>query len=208
MDHERGGSLWWYGASAVVWLLERGLDLTGFQSIAFGVFCWLVAVVLIEVGLWFHFRGKLRTRVMITVGLTCSTLIAWAIWPPTGAALRSSEILLGFGLPRACGGNIDSEPILIYAEDYRVALVCGFDDPRTDRYNQVAITVTNGHRITGATFRVASLWSEEMEKVAIGTKRQWHRVILLPAGINSARIKTLADVEKLGGVIVHPSAGT
>ena len=128
------------------------------------------------------------------------------------------------GETNACMVALDGARLQAFAGAYNVAMVCGVErddaEPLTDR----AVTVSRAFGIEQTEFAIEEAISGPMRVLLEGRARQvgathasplqpadasalpppheeslWYEVVLLPKDVNAFDVRTLADLERLGG---------
>ena len=124
------------------------------------------------------------------------------------------------GETNACMVALDGARLQAFAGAYNVAMVCGVErddaEPLTDR----AVTVSRAFGIEQAELAIEEAISGPMRVLLESRARQarvpddpvdmsslpppheeslWYEVVLLPKDVNAFDVRTLADVERLGG---------
>lgn len=102
---------------------------------------------------------------------------------------------------------------------FRIAAVCGIEDPRIDYLDDSAISISRSFEIDDNLKRIAIPWTNQMmdkfreplpppttvrggQRVTVSA-RLWYRVILIPKGEDTKSIRTLADVKKMNGIVLR-----
>jgi len=127
-------------------------------------------------------------------------------------AIRSSsavpDVLASWGHDAMyCSGTIDTSRLLSFKDKYKVGLVCGIDDPTSERLDDNRITISKpfeiveGGVVIHAPYRPVTL--ELMQKYQSRPFFLWFEVILIPINIPTDKILTLSDVQTMGGKILR-----
>jgi hypothetical protein len=118
-----------------------------------------------------------------------------------------------------CNVSLRGSEIITFASKYRVALVCGIDDPTVDKFDDRNIIVSRLYVINPDVMFISVAQSDQMKKViqkqlsdaaqnyprgtqvvvAVG---KWFEVALLPKSTNTTDIHRLSDVARYGGIIL------
>jgi hypothetical protein len=123
----------------------------------------------------------------------------------------------GSGDIHTCSAVVDANKLISFRKDYKLAVVCGYQDASKDRLDDENITVSNRFTITPGAIQVVTAVALPMAQraaqiIADGQKGNqnasvaiptWYDVILLPNEIPTSKVAKLADVTALGGKILN-----
>ncbi|MBI4485584.1 MAG: hypothetical protein HY655_06190 [Acidobacteria bacterium] len=188
-----------------------------------GVFVFMVAGALLGfwAGSWFYSEriAILEERLKDHQQESAVTPAA----PAQSGPVVQGPVLIGYGTdPPNCGAEINGAALMDFREKYEVGIVCGLEDPRFDRFEDLRVTASHGYTITPTTIRILAPYSqrmkaasdaaiEEVRKTIPPDKpntlvqlrlRVWHEVTLLPKGFDVASIRRLSDVSRYGGMVL------
>jgi hypothetical protein len=141
---------------------------------------------------------------------------------------NGESLFLRWGGGRAgeCEAIVDGKPLLTYAKEYNAVVICGLPRANVDRFADQAIAVSRTFTIDDSGFLaqmpVTAPMRQAARDFAKGTSPPaelkgrrlavsmmvLYEVALLPKGVESANIKTLADVSKFGGRVLSSRTGT
>ena len=94
-----------------------------------------------------------------------------------------------------------------------MALVCGVNEPTTDRYDALSISVSTLHAIRPEFIQIAAPQSASIQNVfhtitktaPLGRSVSipvWNEVVLVPTGFDMSHITCLDDLHRYGGKII------
>ena len=169
-------------------------------------------------------RNEAEPRHTPTWGLLLSTVVVAFMFgillavDSTGAVPKT---IMSWGStdPNSCVATVDTSKLVPFKKDYKVAVICGLQDPTKDFLDNETITVSNAYNITGAAVAMQTPIREGMKKVmneavertkaamsqanitvAVPT---WYEVVLLPNEVSVSKIAKLSDVLSLKGKILN-----
>ncbi len=144
--------------------------------------------------------------------------------PVAQPAPNLASVLKGWGVtdPNICGVDIDSTALMPWRDRYDVGLICGIPDASIDKYQDTAITVSSRFTIRADKFPIVMPVSKEMAAKSDGIisaeknqlpqgvpkdttgvpVQRWYEVVLFRKDSDVSGIRRLADVSKLGGVVL------
>jgi hypothetical protein len=173
---------------------------------------WLLAIVgaIWAIGRYFS-KAQTRKRAPDWGMLISSAIITFLF----GAliAVRSSgtvpNVITSYGHfnGNTCVATLDTKRLLIFADDYKVALVCGLTDPAVDKIADDRIALSNFFTIPqNAGLDIQVHFGDKMQKaVTQAGLSVWHEAVLIPNGVSWDKIKSLSDVINLRGKIIDPA---
>lgn len=158
---------------------------------------------------------------LVVVAAATGGAVAWQVMraPRSSSAAAAAPAIKTWrgGETNACMVTVNGAGLRDHAERYNVAMLCGIGradaDPLTDR----AITVSRAFRIEPNDFAIEEAVSGPMRVLladrAAPTRRPqpsqelpapheeslWYELVLLPKGVDAFDVRTLGDVERLGG---------
>jgi hypothetical protein len=108
-------------------------------------------------------------------------------------AVKSSgeipSVFVGWGgVPGRCSAIIDTSRLLSFRDTYKLALVCGIQDPATDILEDNRITISNSFNIVPGGLSI--LATHELQPVDLSPNQPhalWHHVILIPNGVSTGQ---------------------
>lgn len=147
------------------------------------------------------------------------------VWIPYVATAKpkANRIIVAWGVPGACGGVINTVPLMPYNDGFGVAMICGVENHGIDRVEDQRITVTPVFTITGGDLPIQTAYSKGMadaiqefrdrvlKDISPAMREQasanitvslWHQVVLLPKNVNTADIHKVSDVKRNGGKLL------
>lgn len=151
---------------------------------------------------------------------------------PKGPFLRGM-LIIGQGAGHKVTQNtLNTEAVIDFKKDYKVAIVCGLNDPTVDKYEDPRISKSDAFTITGQELDVViqhqSPMTDALDEALAAHARQvsppisrgfrgygkrkkvlinyrmnvWTEIVLLPIGASSSSIHKLSDVRHLNGKII------
>lgn len=185
-------------------------------------------------GLWVVDRRMKNERVglgsyyvaIIAVVLTW-VFLAYDIYVSYTVRVSQSQIqVLGKwgGGVEMCDATIIGSRLSTWDNKYRVALVCGFQDPKIDCLDDTRITVSRLFRIKSTPIFITADYSKAMtdgikvmtDEMVKGAPKgsqmtvhwgNWYQVVVVPDTLETSDIHRLSDVTRLGGALVGPPEG-
>jgi hypothetical protein len=135
-------------------------------------------------------------------------------------AVPQTIMAWGSGDVHTCAATVNTAKLVSFRKDYKVAVVCGFQDVTKDRLDDETISVSNLFTITGSgisiTMPVRDVMQKkvsdliEQAKAATGNPNvsvqmpTWYDVVLLPNDVMPSKISKLGDVITFKGKILNP----
>jgi hypothetical protein len=190
---------------------------------------WIALTIIGVLWLFYNWTFRDRTAVVTRRGpnwplLASSIIVAFLFGVLTAinstGAVPQTIMGWGSGDPRICVGNVNTTRLATFRKDYKVALVCGFQDVSKDKLEDENISVSNAFTITGGAVAIQMTTREGMQKRAAELSEQakaaaggqnvtvqiptWYDVILLPNDVPPSKITKLADVLSFKGKILNP----
>lgn len=123
------------------------------------------------------------------------------------------DITTGWGGPSGiCAAEYDATKLVVYANKYKLAMVCGIVDPTVDKMEDDRITFSKPFTIIAGQISIASPYSSNMTaflqklRAANNTGQPlhfqvWHFPLLVPNDVQLNNISTLSAFLKAGGKI-------
>jgi hypothetical protein len=127
------------------------------------------------------------------------------------------------GGAESCEWTVHGDALREFASKYRVIAICGAVLEGVDRFSNVGITVSDRFRIEPHSITIRTQLSTPMKAQMGDVIRRtralvpkpaanlgiefglWFDVAVIPEGVDAALIKTLSDVERFGGKVLHSS---
>jgi len=179
---------------------------------------WIIGLVVSAA--WFVIRWFSRTAKPLPDWslLGCCSILTFFF----GAllAVRSSgtfpQVIMGYGTqPPNCGAQLDTSRLKSFRDDYKVALVCGFNTTIRDQLDDDIIAVSSVFHITGGGLNIIMPYSEKMRTEFENARNEavanhqpqinvsvWHFAILLSNNVEPKQVTKLDDVYSLKGKIL------
>ena len=99
------------------------------------------------------------------------------------------------GQAGACNGVFDSSRLVAFKQDYKVALVCGAEDPTTDRLQDKKVTFSNVFTITGGPIAITALYRPATLEYLKKASPVSHVTIPQPGGRPPIQVPVHAPIE-------------
>ena len=115
-----------------------------------------------------------------------------------------------------CLAQVDTSRLIGLAEDDRLVLLCGAQDPTKDAYDDPRIAISSGFRLNGGPITIVTplgeikeVWKDIPKPTGAQgvTFQMWHTVAAIPAAVDPATIKRVSDIPKFGGRILTDPVG-
>ena len=199
--------------SAVVKAIDWGGNVDFLLSIkekGLAVFTQAVAdyawIVVLALGLYWYFskgtnanrKGRDSWRIAFAVGVIAflsGFLLAASLYPSLGMLA-----VKGIGYPRGhMSVLLDGSRLANYSDKYNVALACEIADNTVDDLDNKSLKVSSSFNIRPDDMKIDLVTGEYRPPTGQTQYQIKCRVLLLPKQIKSEEIKTLRDVERLGG---------
>ena len=189
---------------------------------------WIILSVLGGVMLfnnWFRLNPAAPIQKSPNWNLVASSIIVAFLFGILLAIYSSGSlpnVITGWGSQdnRYCTAAIDMTKLITFKRNYKLAVVCGYQDLTKDTLEDESITVSNPFTITpGAVQILTPLRPVMVQKLqqTIGEAQAasgkadasvsipvWYYPILIPTELSVAKITKLGDVLNLGGKILNP----
>ena len=133
-----------------------------------------------------------------------------------------ADLFQAYGSTNECGALIDGSKLAPWREKYEAVLICGINQPPTDRYLAATITVSKRFAIRSEPINMSAPFSEPMTEAlnrwakelianAVPAKPPlttvanipvWYELALFPTGTDLSEIHTIADIEPHHGKLI------
>jgi len=173
---------WWLlMALGVGWLLVRITHPNPTQRTTPG---WSMVGVLSMIA--FLFGALLAAR---SAGGVPDVIVQW------GASLQT------------CQFTLDTSRLVPFQDKYRIAAVCGLNDPNMEKLDDNRISVSNLFEIVPPGITILDTVGPEMRTAMQAYQPNaaplWYEAVLVPVGVDRNRIATLRDLIRMGGKIIR-----
>jgi hypothetical protein len=173
-----------------------------------------------QVSAWWSYRSVAIVVVLMALSWLPYVLGAGTSTTPTrtigGQPTILRQTLVGGQL---CGGSVDVSQLKRFGADYDVALMCGFNDPTVDRFEDHRTTITKPFGIHAQADLLpmsrpySAVMTETIQKTLESVKipkgaivnvnvSTWTEIVLVRRGTGTSDIHKLSDVVKHGGKIL------
>lgn len=99
---------------------------------------------------------------------------------------------------------VNGERLEPFADNYRLALVCGLNNPHVDVMEDSTIVISNAFGIRPTDIDIAVTLPPDLYEQFKSGSRLWFRLALSPRNVTIDNIKRLADVHNLGSKVINP----
>jgi hypothetical protein len=108
--------------------------------------------------------------------------------------------------PSGCTESVYTNKLLSFRTNYKLAVACGLDDATVDKLDDDAISISNAFTIIPGAIDIFTPMRDAMlnKLKAQQLGRTWHIPVLVPNGIQTNKITTLSELQRMGGKLLVP----
>jgi len=184
----------------------------------FAQYGWWIILIIGSIWWWYSLQyapsPRIEPRTVAVIGFLA---FLWGVIVTVHSTGKVPNVIVGYGSLEAgaCYARVNMERLQSFANDYDVALICGYDDQTIDKLTNPHVSVSSQRTIRPGVEGIRMPISEKManrlrqmlrdaggKELAMGT---WHEAVLLPKNVYMASIQSLKDVVAQGGKIIDPA---
>jgi hypothetical protein len=205
-----------YLYAIVVWLLERGLEFLGIQSVLLTIGLWCIAAGIAAWALWRDLASHKKIRLVVMLLMLALAVVALVIVTTRWRSFPTdvNQYIKAWGFVGDGGSlfvRVDTTSLEPYADSFSLVAAALLDDSAIDFMKDRRLQKSAAISITRQTVRIEIRVDKEfIERInSMRSPQVKFYLCLLPNKYRPDQISQLGDVFSLGGhVIGHRGVGT